>query len=342
VFSYLGDTDQAFSPTLIGRADVGPGLQGTLGIGTWVESKFDLSRFRGRAIRLRYVFTTIKVSDAATIQDLFMWNPSPFDDGWYIDDVRVTQTLGTSSSTVSLDGTNNAGLPVCPAAACTALTAGISLSPTSTTTPGQPLTISAAPTTFDRCSNGTILYRFYIDANANGVYNAGVDTEIRGFGAGTAVIDAPGATTRYGVTAKCSEGGTGACTGSDAGATYTVNCPSPPAAFDPSLWWAKVGFSSKTTISLPPYGEITDAVKGDLIALRSTGTFASSSPVCLANNSASTTLVDATNPTVGGGFYYVFRGQVLCNDNFNYSTFSPKEQGQPNERNTEIGATCAP
>jgi len=342
VFSFIGDTDSAFSPSQIGRADVGPGLPGALGLGTWVESKFDLSRFRGRAIRLRYVFTTIKVSDLATLQDLFMWNPVPYDDGWYIDDVRVTQTLGNSASTVTTDAANNAGLDTCPAAACTALTAGISVNPTSTNTPGQPLTISAASTTYDRCSNGTILYRFFVDANLDGDYDAGTDTEIRGFGAGTAVVDAPGTTTRYGVTARCSEGGTGTCTGSNATATYTVNCSPPPAVFDGALWWAKIGFSNKTTLSLPPYGEITDAVKGNLIALRTTGTFASSSPVCLANNSGSYTLVDAANPATGGGFYYLFRGQTLCNDNTNYSTFSSKEQGQPNERNTEIGATCAP
>ncbi len=102
-FSYLGDTDQPFAPGNVGRASDGPGLAGSLGIGTWVESRFDLSRYRGRSIRIRFLFTSIQVYDYVTVQSAFMWNPVPDDDGWYIDDVRVTETLGTSVATLTLD-----------------------------------------------------------------------------------------------------------------------------------------------------------------------------------------------------------------------------------------------
>src|SRR6185369_16521765 len=79
--------------------------------GTWVESRFDLSRYRGRSIQLRWLVTSLKVSGTMTVQDLFHFNPNPNDDGWYVDDVRVTQTLGASSPTVTLDSADNSGLP---------------------------------------------------------------------------------------------------------------------------------------------------------------------------------------------------------------------------------------
>jgi hypothetical protein len=49
-FSRMGAIafDASFDPTSIGRASDGPGLQGARGPGTWVESKFDLARYRGR------------------------------------------------------------------------------------------------------------------------------------------------------------------------------------------------------------------------------------------------------------------------------------------------------
>lgn len=101
-FSYLGDTFSPFLATNIGRASDGPGLEGSLGQGTWVESRFDLSNYRGQGIRVRLLFTSIKVSDSRTHQSLFGWNPTPADDGWYIDDIQVTQTL-SAASTVSVD-----------------------------------------------------------------------------------------------------------------------------------------------------------------------------------------------------------------------------------------------
>jgi hypothetical protein len=110
VFAYLGDTDQPFDPANIGRASDGPGLPGRLGVGTWVESRFDLSRFRGRSVKIRFLITSLKVSTVQDWQALTHWNPAPFDDGWYVDDIRVTQTLGTTSPTVTLDTTDNGAL----------------------------------------------------------------------------------------------------------------------------------------------------------------------------------------------------------------------------------------
>ena len=48
VFAYMGDTFSPFSEGALGNAE-GPGLKGSSGLGTWVESKFNLERFRRTA-----------------------------------------------------------------------------------------------------------------------------------------------------------------------------------------------------------------------------------------------------------------------------------------------------
>ena len=103
VFGFLGDTDAAFDPWSVGRAGDGPGLAGALGTGTWVESRFDLSRFRGQSVSIRFLVSTIKVSDNQSMESTFHWNPKPDDDGWYIDDIRISETLGTAAPSMDLD-----------------------------------------------------------------------------------------------------------------------------------------------------------------------------------------------------------------------------------------------
>jgi Tol biopolymer transport system component len=108
VFANLGDTDELFSPGNLGNAD-GPGLQGSVGPGTWVESRFSLARFRGRSVRLRFLNTS-PAAGAGTWQQI-LGNVGPGDDGWWIDDVRVEDAL-TSPATVAVDTRANGGLPL--------------------------------------------------------------------------------------------------------------------------------------------------------------------------------------------------------------------------------------
>jgi hypothetical protein len=113
VFSNMGESSSPFGATKLGQAD-GPGLQGVWGIGTWIESRFDLGRFRGRNVRLRFLSSTAKVDDNLhDWEQAFAANPIPCDDGWWIDDVTVSGALATPSTTVS-DAKDNSGLPLPP------------------------------------------------------------------------------------------------------------------------------------------------------------------------------------------------------------------------------------
>lgn len=109
VFVHLGDTGQAYNPTRLGHAE-GPALQGASGLGTWVESQFDLSRFRGRRIQLRFLATSTGAGDLGFTYWSQFGNPGDADDGWWIDDVTVDGAV-TSPGTVAIDTKSNSGLP---------------------------------------------------------------------------------------------------------------------------------------------------------------------------------------------------------------------------------------
>ena len=110
----------------------------------------------------------------------------------------------------------------------------------------------------------------------------------------------------------------------------------------PDSWWTQVRWADATTLTLVPAGELVDVVRGDLQLLRATGDFAASALACLANNDPSSLHSDLALPPAGGGFYYLLRGHLLCNDNHSYSTYSARENpGDPGKRDAEIGS-CPP
>ncbi len=111
-FSNIGETSLPAAPGNVGGAD-GPGLQGLWGVGTWIESSFDLSRFRGRSVRLRFLVAGLKAQGNETWEEYFGFNPDPRDDGWWIDDILVTGAL-TTPAVVATDLEDNSLLPEAP------------------------------------------------------------------------------------------------------------------------------------------------------------------------------------------------------------------------------------
>lgn len=109
VFANVGDTYYPFDPNRIGYVD-GPGLAGESGVGTWIESKFNLDRFKGRRIRLRFLTTALKAGTWETWLNAIGIYMSPGDDGWWIDDIQVTDALVTPA-TLMTDTSPNTSLP---------------------------------------------------------------------------------------------------------------------------------------------------------------------------------------------------------------------------------------
>jgi hypothetical protein len=339
VFGSQGSTDYhyGFVPGNVNRAsDDKVGLAGSDGPGNWVETKFDLSRFRGRRVNLRFLVSTIKVYDHTDPINLGFPADRFYDDGWYIDDVRISNTL-TSPATFAADTKDNSSLPACPLN-CTSVTASLAAEPAITVAPGQPVSLDASASVANACIGGVLQFRFYV----NGVL-------ARDWSDNAFLSDAPLADTSYDVSVRCSTKTD--CMGTTIGSTgriVTVGCPSTG-----NLTWPGPLRVDKTgglggdepdqglTVSWGPQARWTDLIRGDLVALRTGATYTGTVLGCdLADTNASSA-ADGAVLAPGSGFYFLARGAACNVTPFSYSAGAPKERGSslaPRTRDAEIGA----
>ncbi len=335
-FRSLGDTGSPFSPDHIGSASDGPGLPGSLGLGTWIESRFDLSRFRGRSIELRWLVTTRKVGDLPTWESHYLANPTPIDDGWFLDDIRVTQTLGGSSPAPALDSANRSSLPGC-GASCSA-TAALVATPTAAPAPGTVVVVSAVPASLEACPGGAAVYQLWVDGNADGAIGGPLDWYVTEESLDPPVLETvPLATTHYGLRARCS---TRPSCSADLTLLVEVLCP-PAASFSPHAWWAGLYFFTEEWITFPRAEQTIDGARGLLSALRAQGQFGGEQ--CFVSDGSATDFLDWENPPAGDGFYYLARGsEPWCAETPTWRTYHPAENpSDPSKRDREITA-CAP
>ena len=324
-----------FDPEDSHHASDGPGLQGSKGPGTWVESKFDLSRFRGRRLRLRFLVTSLELgggtSDVVTWQQIFTWNPLEADDGWYIDDIRVTNTL-TSAATVSVDQADRSALPAC-GPVCGSLTASLTATPP-TVEPNEEVTLDASGSAADQCPAATLQYRFWDDVEKDGVLGPR-DTILQEWGPNAVVTATPNRTKHYFVAVRCPTGP--ACTERVRVVVPFACAPADREPFpDPIVW------PNKTHVAWGDgHGTGADAIRGDLGALRtSQGQFNGTILNCMVNNSNATGssdpgFTDINFPSPGQAFYYLVKedGNACAT----WGTGSPAEvPGAGGDRDADI------
>ncbi|MDH3786053.1 MAG: hypothetical protein OEV00_12090, partial [Acidobacteriota bacterium] len=224
-FVFLGDTfeQNSFAELNLGNASDGPGLLGNNGAGTWVESKFSLQRFRGRRIRTRFLLSSIKVGGTETYEAAFDFNPDPGDDGWWIDDVTITDTL-TNAATVIVDNDDNSALPGC-GINCSGVIAGLTVDPAGVIpAPGQAVEVTADTSSATACLDGVLQFRYSIDLNGDDM-SGGPGELFRDWTDNPDLLQAPTATTTYVVDVRCSNQTPTLCQDS-AAIEVVVTCPS--------------------------------------------------------------------------------------------------------------------
>jgi hypothetical protein len=348
VFSRSGDADyrNTFSPTSVGMADEGAGLQGSINVGTWVRPRFSLLPYVARRIKLRFLGTSIDLGTGQTWDSAFFNRDDVVtDDGWYVDAIRVDAALGIAL-TVSTDTKNITPLGTC--GACSSITAAMVATPGTTSGPGQLVTLEAKTSTIDVCLNGLPQYRFWLDGNNNSIVGDAGDTLLRGYTDSSTFIDAPQGNTRYGVQVRCSSAPTCDNVDGSFATTSLVTVPCPSTGNAKAAFGQAVGVNKATLIGAEPdttstvsWGTSTlvDAIRGNLNLLKSSaGNFTGTVLACLGNNVSGTALPsDALNPGAGNGFYYLVRPAVssFCNAVISYSTNHPKEAAG---RDAEIAA----
>jgi len=80
----------------------GPGLVDPSGVGVWSETRFDLAPLRGQRIRIRWIGSTWLYDWSAPHYPAMggSWVSNPDEDGWWIDDVRITGVVTTQTTPV--------------------------------------------------------------------------------------------------------------------------------------------------------------------------------------------------------------------------------------------------
>jgi hypothetical protein len=293
-YTFMGDTDTAFDPTNIGNATQGPGLEGSdthgggVGLGTWVESVVDLSRFRGQQARVRMLVSSLKIN--TTWQAAFNFTISrPGDDGWWVDDVRIKDAI-TTPATLAADvkaNTNGCAVggaacsndadcggngpclfPTC-GASCNVVTPNLQADPPGALAgPGQVVELSAKTSAADRCAGGVLQFRFFVDGdNSQGPFDGGTnDTLLRNWSENPTILQAPTDDTRYGVDVRCSS-----LTSCTASAQLPVNVVCPWGRIEGQPGQGNQGGVDPGGNDFD-WGYMTEAicVEGDLMDLRST------------------------------------------------------------------------
>jgi hypothetical protein len=338
-FSYacMGDTDNPFQVQNICNATKAPsaGDAGALGVGTWVQSKVDLRSLRGRRIHLRFLVSSLKIT-AETWDDQFAnVNPGPWDDGWWIDDVTIDETLSNPALLLVDDdilrhctgdpamgcltdqdcvdagtaGPCTGEAPQCPET-CTSITVQVATDPDNTggaldellTAPGQPIELDAS-SSFGTCLDGALQFRFSKD---------GGTTILREFSENPVLTAAPQDDTDYLVEVRCSTDTT--CSDS-ATVDVNVNCP---ASGNLGGIFPTIVASTKTTwVWTPPKTYVV--WQGDVTAVSTYGGTQSFS-------GSGDSFTDVATPAVGSGDYYLARevGE-FCNDDGLWTSGGPAE-----------------
>ena len=345
VFSREGSTDYRFTanPANVGQA-YGPGLAGSIDIGTWVQSRFSLQEFAGRRIKIRFLASSV---EAGVVQTISL--PPGGNDGWYIDDVRVNSALGLPL-TVTADTKAITPLP-CPT--CASVQAALSVTPDSLPGPGYQVMLSAYGSNVDSCPSGTLEYQFWIDENDNSVAGDAGDTLLRDFGPTWTHTFLAWSSDRLAVLTRCSS--VTACDSGDGSNTATtllsVTCPT---GVDHYAFNQQIRVS-RTRVSWPE-ASIVDTIRGVLVGaptapatstLRGASSFTGTVAECLASNQGPTTQsLSSAEPDPGSGFYYLVRGQPsqsCAATPPGYTTNAPKERpGRDAEIDADPTAAACP
>jgi hypothetical protein len=348
-FARAGHTDWRldFNPANIGLAGDGPGLQGNQGggfrnPGTWVSPKVNLTGFAGRAVRIRFLATSIELAGSQLWDNLFAVDNVVGDDGWFIDDIHIDQAV-SSAITLSVDNAVFTGLAC---GACSLVTPQLTSVPDGTLGdpldgPGQIVTLDASTSTIDVCNNGIPQYQWWIDTNLNDIVGDAGDTLLRDWTDNATFLDAPQVTTDYGVKVRCStatscDTGPGDNPSNATKKRIHVNCPASGNAKGP--FSQAITVNKVNTATIEPDSNATvnwtapasfDLIRGDLIALRaSSGNYNGPVAACVANNGNANSVAEATSPGAAGtGIFYLVRplAAQFCNQTPGYTTNHPKE-----------------
>ncbi|PYT36163.1 MAG: hypothetical protein DMF52_08380 [Acidobacteria bacterium] len=92
----------------------GPGQTGLTGTGNWIQSEFDLSPYLGQRVKIRWIAQSWEFNPtASSYEETGTWDNQLDDDGWWVDDIRLTGAIVNQIAPVVDNRTPGSG--ACPA-----------------------------------------------------------------------------------------------------------------------------------------------------------------------------------------------------------------------------------
>ncbi len=313
-----GDLENVANPARRGPGFMERSADGAPGV--WSHTKFNLARYAGRHVKIRFIVSTIDDVDGFFLSyfETEFGDPgtSPedlqSDDGWYIDDIQITGTVAEEVS-LSIDreipltdppGPRYAGA-VCPADAgatdpiCVQglVTAIPSASPSTSFAPGSLITLNGSASQMPVCIGGTILYR----------WNEG-STALQPFSTNPKVLVSPLASTTYTLDVACSQDLTCAKTDAVTVLVYSgINTGVDVTVTDTGLSWLTpplpptldTGLAAQFGVLRGEFGGAFGPIDADFSDQCSLGDLPGAAP------GQENLFSDATLPGAGTGLYYL-------------------------------------
>jgi len=286
---------------------------------------------------LRYLVSAFKVPPFETWEAAFApgFNPDPRDDGWWLDDVRISESLASPAVLIVDDndlahclgdpdvgcltvedcivaGTAGPCLGAAPQCGptCTVLTVAVTTDPDETggaldevlTAPGQVITLNVSSSS--QCLDGALLYRF---ARADG-------TVLREFSENPVLVAAPQVDTDYLVEIRCSANAPGFECDAAVVVDVDVGCPTSGSL---AGVFPQILATSKTDWEWMPAREY-------LLYSNPIGIWYGSA---IPTTGSGSSFSDSSLPDSGKGTYYVLREQgEFCNERGPWTACNPTDQ----------------
>jgi hypothetical protein len=296
----------------------GPGVAGTSGPGLWVQSKFSLANYIGQQVRIRWIAESWEFDccSSSYFELGGTWAPQPGDEGWWIDDIKVTGVLSSIAQPPADD--KAPGPAACPAIACNAGVGdggftvdlvALDADNDGLVVGGETVTVSAASTLNPGgCVGGGAQFRFF----KNGTTTPFL---VQDWSSDPTYTDNPTADAIYSVQVRCST--FAACTSNVSSVAGTENVAVYPGdGQDIVLTLTHVLGTATTTIAWParlqhPLVSGYDLYTGSIATVGDAGQATLSGLACTFGNIPQAAVgspisrTDTVNPAVGTAKYFL-------------------------------------
>jgi len=285
----------------------GPGQNGNTGTGNWVQTKFDLSRYLGQRVKIRWIAQSWEFNPTAQSyeQEAGTWDKQLDDDGWWVDDIRLTGVIVSQVTPVPDIRTPQSG--ACPVICnstvgdhgTTAVLTVRDANADGVIERGEKLTLDGSGSSLPGgCSGGVAQYRFVRDGQV-----------VQDWTTNNGFVDAPLVDANYQLFVRCSADFT--CTGTTGASSLARVYTGDGADLALGLTHLPAGSATLTWQARPQPSSVNgyDVFRGLLTGLGSDTTLATLT--CLRFDMPQQTVgsavltTDAATPGLGQSFYYL-------------------------------------